>query len=72
MRTSSQFCCTCVAISVLMLALTGSTFAGEIPYPGVTTSSAPTTSGEIQFSEATADPVTEIVLSLLQSALSLF
>jgi len=72
MRIFSQFCRTCVAISVLMLALTGPTFAGEIPYPNVTEPPAPTTTGETQFPGATADPVTEIVLSLLQNVLSLF
>ena len=72
MRTFSQFCRTCVAIYVLMLAFTGPTFAGEVPYPGVTAPSAPTTTGETQFPGATADPMTEIALSLLQSVLSLF
>ncbi len=71
MRIFSQFCRTCVAISVLMLALTGPTFAGEIPYPNGTAPPASTT-GETQFPGATADPMIEIVLSLLQSVLSLF
>lgn len=72
MRTFVQFCRTCVAIFVLMLALTVPTFAGEVPYPGVTAPPTPTASGETQFPGATIDPVTKIALSLLQSLLSLF
>jgi hypothetical protein len=58
-------------MSVLVLALACSTFAGEIPYPGVTASSELTTNGYIPYPGATVEPVTEVALSLLESVLSL-
>lgn len=71
MRNPGQFCRQIVFVSVLVLAFAGSTFAGEIQFPGVTASS-PTTTDVTQHPGATADLVTEFALSLLQSALSLF
>lgn len=88
MRNFGQFCRKCLAVSVLMLALAGSTFAGEIPYPGVTAPPPATTDGEIpypgitsstegidgegQYPGATIDSVKEFALNLWQSALTLF
>ncbi len=71
MRSLSQFCRQIVLVSVLVPALACSTFAGEMQYPGVTTS-APTTNGEMQYPIATVDPMTEIALTLLQRAMLLF
>lgn len=87
MRNFGQFCRKGFTVSVLVIALACSTLAGDIPYPGVTATDSPTlsgdmqhpvvsssvtTSGEMQFPGATVDPVTEIVLSLLQGAALLF
>lgn len=47
------------------------TVTGEIPYPGVS-SSPVTLNGETQYPGATSDRVTETMLSLWQSVLSLF
>jgi hypothetical protein len=88
MSNFNQFCRKYVAASVLVLVLACSTFAGEIPYPGVTnpppssatgdmqypgvTSSSATTSGETQFPGVADDTWTETALNLLQGVLSLF
>lgn len=70
MRNFRQSCRQIGSVSILVLALACSTFAGDIQFPGATTPP-PTTNGEMQYPGATADPMTEIALSLLQSALSL-
>ncbi len=84
MRNFGQFCRKFVAASVLVLALTCSTFAGDVQYPAVTSQPpAATTTGDIPFPGVTASSettngeipfpgVTEIALTFLQSALSLF
>lgn len=83
MKTFRQF----LAATVLTLALSLSTFAGDIGFPGVTTSPSQqqssvtgeigmpgaTATGDIQFPGVDAlDPVTEAVLGLLQGLMSLF
>lgn len=88
MRNFSQFCRKLVAVSVLVLALACSAFAGDMPYPGVTSqppasatgdiqypgvaSSPETTDGDIPFPGVTADTVTGVALALYQNALALF
>lgn len=72
MRNFSQFSRKGFAVSMLVLVLACSASAGDIPFPGVTAAPPATTSGEMQYPGATVDPLTEIALSLLQSALSLF
>jgi hypothetical protein len=71
MRNLGKFCRQIVFMSVLLLAFAGSTFAGEIQYPGETAAPPAITNGDVQCLGATIDPLTEIVLSLLQSAMSL-
>jgi len=87
MRNFSHFCRKCVAASVLVLALACSTFAGEIPFPGVT-SPPPAATGDIPFPGVASPPMTingdipypgvaldsteGIALILWQSVLSLF
>lgn len=73
MRNPGEVCRQIVLVSALLLAFACSTFAGEIQYPGETAvpPPPPTTNGEMQYTGATIDPLTEIVLRLMQSALSL-
>ena len=71
MRNLGQFCRQIVFASLLVSALACPALAGEMQYPGATTST-PTTNGEMQYPGQTLDPTIEIALGLLQSALSLF
>lgn len=77
-----------MAASVLMLTLTCSAFAGEIPFPGVTAPPPATTEGEMHYPGATApsetadgdtqfpgsavDSVAGMALTLWQSTMALF
>ena len=76
-----------MAASVLMLVLTCSAFAGDMPYPGITApppattgeipfpgaaSSSDTLDGDIPFPGATVDSVTGVALALWQNSLALF
>lgn len=83
MRNFSQFCCKFVAASVLVLALACTTFAGDMQLPAITSQPPPATTGDMQFPNVTSSPettngdmqfpgATEIALTFLQSALSLF
>lgn len=88
MRNFGQFCRKSVAASVLVLVLACSAFAGEMPFPNITSqppatangtipypgvaSPTDTLNGEVQYPGATLDAVTGVALSLWQSALSLF
>ena len=72
MRSLSKFCRQIVFMSVILLAFACSTFADEMQYPGVTVAPPVTAKGDIASPGATANPATEIALSLLQSVLSLF
>jgi hypothetical protein len=66
-------------VSLLMLALTCSVSAGEIPNnvtgtppPPASTVQEPTTGGEIQTTSVVEETATQIVLNLLGSVLSVF
>ncbi len=70
MKQLKQLC----AAVLLTLALALSAFAGDIEFPGVTSSpSQPSASGDISTPATTSiDPLTAVALSILQNALSLF
>lgn len=87
MRNVSQFCRKLVATAVLLLVLTCTGFAGEMPLPGVTApppvttagdtqypgaSSTETVDGDTQFPGVTVDSVTGMAVTLWQSAMALF
>lgn len=86
MRNFGQFFRKCVAALVLIVASACFTFAGVMQYPGdnapsqtnsdiqhtVPAPESVTTYGDIPYPGATVDPVTEVVLSLLQGAMLLF
>jgi hypothetical protein len=83
MKSLGQFCRKYLAASVLVLAFACSTFAGDMQYPGITSTPPATTNGDISFpgvvsSTDTVDGeiqypgVTVVAMSLLESALALF
>jgi hypothetical protein len=88
MRNFNQFCRKFVVASVLVLALTCSAFAGDMPLPNVTSpppssangdvqypgvdSSSATTNGDMQYPGVADDTWTDTALNLLQGVLSLF
>lgn len=82
MRNFSQFGRRCIAVSILVLALACSTFAGDMQYPGVTSPPPATTSGDMQYPTVTAPtetadgdvqyPGVTTLLTLWQSTLALF
>ena len=75
----SQFCRKSLAVSVLVLALTCATFAGEMQYPveppppppPTSSATATTDDGHMQH-PAASDSVTGFAANVLQSVLSLF
>jgi hypothetical protein len=82
MRNFSQVCRKCLSVSVLVLALASSTFAGDIQYPGITSQPPATANGDVQDPNVTSTDavdgdiqypgVTVVAMSLLESTLSLF
>lgn len=58
---------------VLTAVLATSALAGDMPFPGIAPPAPPSAAGDMPFPVAApTDAVTEIALSLIQSALSLF